>query len=139
MPLKFRNRLCTGCHLCELVCSAHHFNVFSLNRTRIQVRNYPLEGKSKVMACFSCLEAPCITSCPQKAITRTGPSQVLFVDPNKCDGCDGSPQCVSACPYGAMFFDRTTQYALACDLCGGNPECVKHCHPGAITFSSNYS
>ncbi len=136
MPLKFRNKLCTGCHLCELVCSAYHFGEFAPTRARIRVRNRPLEGQSEVMACFSCPDAPCIVACPQNAISRPGPRQPLFVDPKKCDGCGGDPACVPACPYGAMYFDTVTQYALACDLCGGDPQCVKYCYPGAVSFSN---
>jgi len=135
MPLKFKNKLCTGCHLCEMVCSAHHFGEFALTRARIGVKNYPLEGKSEVMACFSCPDAPCIEACPQAAISRAGPRQPLFVDPDKCDGCGGDPACVPACPYGAMYFDAATLYALACDLCGGDPQCVKFCYPQAVTFA----
>lgn len=136
MPLKFNNKLCTGCHLCELICSASHFNEFAPTRARIQVSNHPLEGKSEVMACFSCPKAPCIEACPQNAISRAGPRKPLFIDPGACDGCGGAPACVPACPYGAMYFDTVTQYALACDLCGGDPECVKYCYPGAISSSN---
>jgi len=143
MPLKFKNKLCTGCHLCELACSAHHFDEFAPARARIRVSNHPLEGQSEVMACFSCPDAPCIAACPQDAISRSGPRQPLFVDPAKCDGCggDGStelaevPACVPACPYGAMYFDTQTRYALACDLCNGDPQCVKFCYPQAVTFN----
>jgi len=133
MPLKFKNKLCTGCHLCELVCSASHVGEFAPTRARIRVHNHPLEGKSEVMACFSCPGAPCIEACPQDAISRAGPRQPLCVDPEKCDGCEA---CVPACPYGAMYFDTATRYALACDLCGGDPQCVKYCYPGAVSFSA---
>jgi len=136
MPLKFKNKLCTGCHLCELVCSASHFNEFAPTRARIRVNNHPLEGKSEVMACFSCPDAPCIAACPQGAISRAGSRQPLSIDPEKCDGCRA---CVPACPYGAMYFDEVTQYALACDLCGGDPQCVKYCYPGAVSFSNGKS
>jgi Fe-S-cluster-containing hydrogenase component 2 len=136
MPLKFKNKLCTGCHLCELICSASHFGEFAPTRARVRVSNHPLEGKSEVMACFSCPDAPCIAACPQNSISRAGPRQPLFIDPEKCDGCGGDPACVPACPYGAMYFDTVTQYALACDLCGGDPQCVKYCHPGAISFDN---
>jgi putrescine aminotransferase len=135
MPLKFKNKLCTGCHLCELVCSAYHFSEFAPTRARIRISNHPLEGQSEVMACFSCPDAPCIAACPQDAISRVAPRQPLFIDPQKCDGCDGDPACVPACPYGAMYFDAQTCYALACDLCNGDPQCVKFCYPQAVTFA----
>jgi putrescine aminotransferase len=135
MSLKFKNKLCTGCHLCELVCSAHHFGEFAPSRARIRVSNHPLEGQSEVMACFSCPDAPCIAVCPQDAVSRLGPRQPLFIDPAKCDGCSGHPVCVPACPYGAMYFDTQTGCALACDLCDGDPQCVKFCYPQAVAFS----
>jgi putrescine aminotransferase len=135
MSLKFKSKLCTGCHLCELVCSAYHFSEFAPTRARIRISNHPLEGQSEVMACFSCPDAPCIAACPQDAISRTASRQPLFIDPQKCDGCDGDPACVPACPYGAMYFDAQTCYALACDLCNGDPQCVKFCYPQAVTFA----
>lgn len=135
MPLKFKNKLCTGCRLCELVCSAYHVGEFAPSRARIGVKNAPVEGRSEVMACFSCPNAPCIAACPQQAISRLGPRHPLVVDPAKCDGCSGEPACVPACPYGAMYFDRVALYALACDLCGGDPQCVKYCYSGAVSLA----
>jgi Fe-S-cluster-containing hydrogenase component 2 len=132
VPLKFKNKLCTGCRLCELICSATHFDEFAPTRARIRVSNYPLEGKSEVIACFSCPKALCIEACPQEAISRGGPRQPLVIDLGKRDGCDGSPACVPACSYGAMHFDTVTQHALACNLCKGDPQCVKYCYSGAI-------
>ena len=134
MALKFKNRLCTGCRLCELVCSASHVSEFAPSRARIRIMNFPLAGKSEVLACFSCPEAPCITSCPKMAISRKAPGHVLAIDPQLCDGCQGDPACVPACPYGAMYFDQVSIYALACDLCGGDPECVKYCYPEAVIY-----
>lgn len=135
MPLKFKNKLCTGCRLCELICSASHFGEFAPTRARIRVGNDPLQGESKVMACFSCPDAPCIDACPQAAISRAAPRQPLSIDPALCDGCGGDPVCVPACPYRAMFFDAVSQVALACDLCGGDPQCVKVCYPKAVTVA----
>jgi len=135
MPLKFKKQLCTGCRLCELACSASHFGEFAPTRSRIHVTNHPLEGRSEVIACFSCPDAPCIAACPQAAISRPAPRQPLSIDPEKCDGCGGDPACVLTCPYGAMQFDVMTQVALACDLCGGDPQCVRYCQPGAVSFS----
>lgn len=134
MPLIFKNKLCTGCHLCELACSAAHYQEFAPTRARIRATVHAQQGESSVMACFSCPQAPCIAACPQQAISRAAPRQPLFIDPAKCDGCGGQPACVPACPYGAMYFDVQANYALACDMCGGDPECVKFCHPQALSI-----
>ncbi len=135
--LRFKHKLCTGCRLCELICSASHFGEFAPTRARIRVHNSPLTGESTVIACFSCPTAPCIETCPQQAISRPAPRQPLVIDPERCDGCGGQPACVPACPYGAMGFDAVTQHALACDLCGGDPQCVQYCHPAAVSFADN--
>jgi carbon-monoxide dehydrogenase iron sulfur subunit len=132
MPLKFRNQLCTGCHLCELACSSNHFGEFAPTRARIRATVRPQTGDARVMACFSCPDAPCIAACPEQAISRAGPRQVLAIDPQKCDGCQ---VCIPACPYGAMYFDQQTSYALACDMCGGDPQCVKYCYPEAVVVA----
>lgn len=132
MPLKFRNAICTGCHLCEVACSAQHFGEFAPTRSRIRVTVRPQTGEAHVMACFSCPEAPCIAACPEGAISRAGPRQPLSIDPAKCDGCQ---VCIPACPYGAMYFDRQTNQALACDMCGGDPQCVRYCYPEAVVVA----
>ena len=129
--LKFKNQVCTGCHLCEMACSASHFDEFAPTRARIRATVTPQTGDAKVMACFSCPDSPCIPACPEGAISRPGRGQPLVIDSGKCDGCQ---VCVPACPYGAMYFDAVTQRALACDLCGGDPQCVKHCYPQAVTY-----
>lgn len=139
MPLKFRNKLCTACHLCELICSATHVDEFAPSRSRIRIENSPQEGFSKVMACFSCPDAPCIASCPTGAISRPGSRQPLVIDHQVCDGCGGQPACVPACPYGAMYFDAVVQRAIACDMCGGDPQCVKYCYSGAILTANSGS
>ena len=129
--LRFHNRLCTGCHLCELACSSSHLGEFAPTRARIRAQVRPQAGDCRVMACFSCPKAPCIDACPQQAISRTEPGRPLVVDPDRCDGCRA---CLPACPYGAMYFDEATSYALASDLCGGDPQCVQFCYPQAVTF-----
>lgn len=134
--LRFHNQRCTGCHLCEIACSAAHVGEFSPGRARIRAVVRPQIGEARVMACFSCPQAPCLAACPRGAISRPGPRHPLEIDPALCDGCGGAPACVPACPYGAMYFDVAASLALACDLCGGDPECVKFCYPQAVSLAA---
>jgi len=47
--------------------------------------------------------------------------------------CNGCGDCVAACPYG-MIEQYGSGKAYKCDLCGGNPACVAECHYGALVF-----
>lgn len=49
------------------------------------------------------------------------------------DKCTGCGECVDACPYG-MIKVNGQNLAYKCDYCGGDPACVKECEPGAIAF-----
>lgn len=68
------NKACTGCRMCELVCSFHHKGVFSPDLSSIRVLNNH----------------------------RTGVIE-LSID-STCDSCRGEqePLCVSYCCFGAL-------------------------------------
>ncbi len=42
--------------------------------------------------------------------------------------------CFLFCPSGAISIDPNTLLPIKCDLCGGDPECVKACPTGALDF-----
>ena len=122
---------CTGCRLCELVCSVKHTGVNNPTRSRIHIIKWPMEGFELPMFCQQCEEAPCISVCPQNALYR---------DPNKgCvalsyDLCIGCKMCVIACPFGGMGIDTVARQVIKCDLCDGDPACVRFCDSGALQF-----
>jgi len=61
---------CTGCRLCELVCSVFHDGVSNPTRSRIKVVKWESEGIYVPMSCQQCQDAPCMIVCPVKAISR---------------------------------------------------------------------
>jgi Fe-S-cluster-containing hydrogenase component 2 len=40
--------------------------------------------------------------------------------------------CIGICPFGAVSWDADHDCVVKCDLCDGDPECVRHCLYGAI-------
>jgi carbon-monoxide dehydrogenase iron sulfur subunit len=82
---------CTGCRLCEMVCSVKHEGVSNPSRARISIIKWFMEGFHMPMVCQHCMEAPCIAVCPKDRVI-------------KCDLCDGDPQCVKFCFPGALEF-----------------------------------
>ncbi len=122
---------CTGCRLCELVCSVMHEGVSNPSRSRIKVIKWEAEGLYIPMSCQQCEDAPCMNVCPVKAISRDDTFDRVVVDYDVCIGCRA---CVSACPFGAMSFDVIGRKVLKCDLCDGEPQCVRFCEEKAVDY-----
>lgn len=122
---------CTGCRLCEQVCSVMHEGSVNPHRARIKIMKWEIEGSVLPMVCRQCDDAPCMNICPMGAIEKNEETGLVNVDYDKCIGCR---MCISACPFGAMDYDVVGKKVMKCDLCGGDPQCASFCDPGAIRF-----
>ncbi len=117
---------CTGCSLCELICSLIHFHENNPKKSAIRIeRKFPAPGTFEIHVCNQC--GRCQEVCPSKAIIeREG---AFVIDPSKCHFCQ---LCIEACPEGALFTHRDLATPIPCDLCG---ECIQVCAPEAIRWS----
>lgn len=122
---------CTGCRLCELVCSVMHDGVSNPARSRIKIVKWEADGIYVPMICQQCEDAPCQNACPVGAIHRDPDIGFLSVDHNICIGCR---TCVGVCPFGAMNYNMTDKKVFKCDLCGGDPQCVRFCEERAVDY-----
>jgi Fe-S-cluster-containing hydrogenase component 2 len=121
-------RKCTGCKMCETVCSFHHSGRISRHMARIKVSNLYGIGVDGPVVCAQCKERYCL-DCPVDAIS-IGRQGEIIVSPTVCNLCR---KCELNCPIGAVEIFGDIPYV--CDLCGGSPKCVEACTEGAITFS----
>jgi carbon-monoxide dehydrogenase iron sulfur subunit len=122
---------CTGCRLCEMVCSVKKEAASDPSRSRIHVIKWEMEGFYLPMFCQHCEEPLCAAVCPVNAVEREESSGRVVVDHDRCVGCRA---CVSACPLGGVGFDNRGKKVLRCDLCEGDPTCVKYCDTRAIQY-----
>lgn len=122
---------CTGCRLCEQVCSVMHDGVSNPAKSRIQIVKWEAEGRYVPMICQQCEDAPCKNVCPVGAISRDKDFGFLNVNYDVCIGCRS---CVNICPFGAMNYNMTARKVFKCDLCGGDPQCVRFCEEKAVDF-----
>lgn len=133
---------CTGCRVCEAVCSEFHEKVFQPSKARIQVLSYDESVQDVAIVCQQCSDAPCLDACPQDALSRDANTDAVVLDTELCIQC-GS--CVIACIIGldkiptedklAIRLDSETQLPLKCDLCMGDPQCVKFCPTEALLLT----
>ena len=145
--------ICNGCYSCQIACKGEHVGndwtpyakpqpntghfwlhlIEHINGTvpKVKMHYVPL-------LCQHCDNAPCIKSCPVKAIYKREDGLVIL-DPTKCTGCKN---CVDACPYGVIYFNESLNQAQKCTGCahlldGGEwkiPRCADACPTEAIRF-----
>jgi tetrathionate reductase subunit B len=145
---------CVGCYSCQIGCKDEHCGNDWMPYTKpqpetgqfwLKVREWE-RGKTpqvkiayEPVPCQHCDKAPCIAACPPQAI-YTRPDGLVVIDPQKCTGCQ---LCVSACPYGSIYFNAGLQLAQKCTGCAHlidrgwpikTPRCVDNCPTDAITF-----
>ncbi len=122
---------CTGCRLCELACSAHHYGVFNPSLSRVEVVKRDEASLDVPAVCLQCSKPVCVDACTTGALHRDRRTDAVMVDEDKCIGCRA---CITACPLGGLSFDGDRGIAVKCDLCNGSPECVRYCPTGALQY-----
>jgi Fe-S-cluster-containing hydrogenase component 2 len=125
-------KACTGCRICELVCSLSHFGECNPERSRIRISVDSEDGviHCAPILCFNCEDPACEKVCPTGATRISEDNNLPIVDDTLCIGCGG---CVHACPFGASILDHVTDKAIRCDQCGGTPLCVQLCPKNCLT------
>ena len=120
--------LCSGCRICELSCSIHHFGVNNPKKSAVRVLvTYPQPVVRMPIICSQCKIPMCADACPVTALTRS--DGVVHLDKSTCISC---MKCVEACPFGAMFAHEEIENPIKCDMCDGEPQCVANCPKQAI-------
>lgn len=117
--------LCSGCRICEIVCSLARTGTVNRYRARLKVVRHP-DGTFFPVICRHCKAPPCLEACPVPgAMYVDNQTGAVVVAEDKCIVCLA---CVDACPFGAIQVSPEKEL-LKCDLCGGKPVCVKYCPP----------
>lgn len=119
MRIKVEKESCSGCHLCEMVCSLFHLGTLNIEKSAIRIGRDDLNSSLNTpVVCRQCKKMKCLSK--EEVDEATEKEMFLW---------NGSR--VKACPFKALsLFDGA---AYHCDLCGGDPQCTKVCTTGAIT------
>ncbi|HZJ85338.1 MAG TPA: 4Fe-4S dicluster domain-containing protein [Syntrophomonadaceae bacterium] len=122
---------CTGCGICQVVCSLTKTGAVQPSLGRIQVHRDKRNLLQMVSVCQHCAEPACQTACLMEGIGKDFTSGEIFRDLSKCFGCGA---CTVFCPISAPIIDLKQGVVVTCDLCDGDPTCIKVCPHGAIRY-----
>ena len=118
MKIAVDKEKCSGCHLCEMVCSLFHLGVMNVERSAIRIEKDDLGASiSTPVVCRQCSKMVCLSKEQADAAAEQG----RFLWPEERS---------ARCPFHALTFFGGNAYH--CDLCKGDPQCVKVCTPQAI-------
>ena len=87
---------CIGCGACRVTCSEAHRKRALRPASRISL--VKTRDVSAAVTCHQCEGAPCLSVCPEGAISQAGDR--LQVDEARCTGC---LLCALVCPFGAVY------------------------------------
>lgn len=142
---------CTGCFNCFLACRDEHagndHRPVSVaqpdGHSWIKVREVERGSFPKVkvsyvpVPCLQCTDAPCMRAATGGAIYRR-PDGIVVIDPDKAAG---QRDIVSACPYGAVYWNEEKNLPQKCTFCAHlldegwkEPRCVEACPVEALVF-----
>jgi anaerobic carbon-monoxide dehydrogenase iron sulfur subunit len=122
---------CTGCRTCEMVCSVKKMGMVNPSRARVHVVRFEEYVLEMPILCQQCESAPCMNSCPVKAIERDEHLGILKTNYDRCIGCR---TCMMVCPFGATGYDPVARKVYKCDQCDGDPTCVSFCETKALQY-----
>jgi len=124
MRIKVDAQKCTGCHICEMVCSLYHEGVINLQRSAIRVSKDDFDEIVNTPAvCRQCKKMVCLDGHPE-AYQQEHRKKYKWEDTSS----------IEKCPFDAIFTFQGS--VVHCDLCGGDPRCVQYCSVEAITVDA---
>lgn len=120
MRIKVDKKKCSGCRLCEMVCSLFHAGVINPEKSAVRIESDDLgTGLNVPLLCRQCKNMKCLEG--EDADERMEKRKFLWALSR-----------AQRCPFHALpVYDG---YAYHCDLCGGNPRCLKVCTPNALSL-----
>lgn len=130
-------QLCSGCMSCMYACTLSKDGLICLDLARIQLNHWDFYAFDiSAQPCLQCDDPQCMRFCPVGAITIEEKTGARVINEDKCIGCMSCIHHCPYKP-ARIAFDSIKMKATKCDLCQGDPQCVKACPSGALTYITN--
>ncbi|MEW6377948.1 MAG: hypothetical protein AB1502_19420 [Thermodesulfobacteriota bacterium] len=121
MRIKVEPKKCSGCHLCEMVCSLFHLGMINTEKSAIRIEKDDLDTSLNTpILCHQCKEMKCLKG---ERVTESREKRKFVWNRIRAERCS-----FNALPV-------LDEHAYHCDLCGEDPQCIRVCTPRAISIT----
>ena len=131
--------VCTGCGLCDLMCSLYHEGEQGQTLSRGELVGDRIAYEFDFYVCRQCGTPKCYEACPNndKALCIDEATGVKYINADECDGCG---DCIEACPFDPprIKMHPAKNVAFKCDLCRGRedgPICLEYCNFDSLSLA----
>jgi Fe-S-cluster-containing hydrogenase component 2 len=131
---------CTGCGLCDLMCSLYHEGEQGQPLSRGMLVGDRLTAEFTFHVCRQCVSPNCYEACPlqDRALCIDQATGATYINREHCDGCGA---CIEACPFDPPRIKLHPHMSVAfmCDLCRereAGPICIEYCNFDSLTLES---
>jgi len=104
-------RRCVNCKACTVACKLENKTPPGVAYNPVieeEIGEFPyVQRRWFPKPCFHCDNPPCTKVCPVTATYKRPEDGIVIVDYDACIGCR---YCITACPYGARYFDFGENY-----------------------------
>jgi len=129
---------CTGCGLCDLMCSLYHEGEQGPALSRSELTGDRMVSVFTHNVCLQCPVPHCYHTCPKRdeALCIDQTTGTRYINPAACDGC---AECIEACPFDPprIKLHPKKNVAFMCDTCRGRAEgpiCIEYCSFNALSL-----
>jgi Fe-S-cluster-containing dehydrogenase component len=118
LSLDIDQSACWGCLTCQVACIqeasvSENISMIRISENGPHMLKGQLDFSYAITVCQHCEDPDCMTVCPVEAITKRNDG-IVILDGELCTGCE---LCLDACPFDAIYFDKSLEIATKCNLC----------------------
>ena len=118
MRIYVNHAKCTGCRLCEMVCSLYHLSIINPEKSAIRIQKDDLDtSMNKALVCRQCKKMKCVE---EESVDEELEKKRFIWNKER----------VERCPFDGL--NQSGADAYHCELCGGHSQCIRVCTTEAI-------
>lgn len=124
--------LCTACQICSVICSIGRSGVANPKVAGITIHRDPFERYEWQAICRHCDNPPCIDACMSGSLQKDSNTGIVSNDVERCVGCWSCIMVCPFGAIAMDTANKKAVQCDQCRSVGTDPQCVAACPTGAL-------